>query len=625
MAIVALLDPEGPIPLQVSWAMWFAHAREAELTMVLPETETARLPELVTAKVQSLIDEDERFHDVKNAPVAGVDLSADTGGEVAEDEPSTLPCHMEVADISSHKDVIAAISKASAELFVVLLQKVDATVPRVKDLGNEILPRVACSVAVVHLGEEHWPVQHLMVAASRGSHSRAAIQLAHKLACSSEGRVTGAYVEPDIGTDAQSVGRHLLDKVVHAALLEDAANVDRRIVIGSNVESGLQKACEVVEPDAVVLGMPRPGLLSPRFFALTPARLCKRTSVPVVILRQAMPLGNRVRRALEDLMLRRVPQVERSTRVELAARVQSNSAWNFDFVALISLSTVIAALGLLQDSAAVIIGAMLIAPLMTPILGVGLALAQGNVLLARLAFRSVVFGVGTSFVLAVFVGLLDRGAHDIQPTGEMWARGWPGITDLFVAVASGLAAAYAHSRPSLVAALPGVAIAAALVPPIATSGLAFAVGNFTLAYGSFLLFFTNMVAIVLAASFSLWAVGVRTQQDKGWLRHLTHGFVALLLLLTVHLAQRTRPGPVTLAPNVPKMLAAKLPGDLHLVAATAKRTGKALEITMRVAGQAPPASGLAARLQAVANDLLHEDVELHLTYEWRAIAMPKKD
>ena len=101
-----------------------------------------------------------------------------------------------------------------------------------------------------------------------------------------------------------------------------------------------------------------------------------------------------------------------------------------------------------------------------------------------------------------------------------------------MAFVSGIAAAYASSRPNLLSALPGVAIAAALVPPIATSGLAVAIGRPYLAAGAALLFFTNIVAIVLGTAFSLWAVGIRSSHEHGRLRVWTSR-VALVLMLTV--------------------------------------------------------------------------------------------
>jgi uncharacterized hydrophobic protein (TIGR00271 family) len=612
MAIVVLLDPDASVPLQVGWAMWFARARKLGLTVLLPESSASRDSDVVKKQVESLVTRDEQFF------VAG-----DSEREVDDER---LLVQIRLADAEADGDVVAAVVKAQPELFVVLLAKVEVADKRAAHIGREILPRISCAVAVVHLGDERWPAQHLMVAASRGAHPRAALQLARDLSRVTEGsRLTAAYVEPDIGRDAQSVGGHVLNRVVNAAIPDEATSVDRRVVVAANVELGLAKAAEVVEPDVIILGMPRPGLLGPRFFGLTPARLCRRVEVAVVILREAMPLGNRLRRGLLDMMQRWVPQVERQTRVELAARVQTNSAWNFDFVALISLSTLIAALGLLQDSAAVIIGAMLIAPLMTPILGVGLALAQGNGVLAKMAFRSIAFGVGTAFLLAVLVGLVDMTSEPITITEQMKGRVWPGLIDLMVAFVSGLAAAYANSRPGLVAALPGVAIAAALVPPIATSGLAFAAGHFQLAWGSFLLFFANMVAIVLAAAFSLWAVGVRRQKDSGWTRHIGTSFVILALALCVYLTQRTRPSETVLQGMVRVAVEAKLPKTLRLQEVTDDRNQGELVFTVHVRGQHPPEGKIAEQLRDVVGAVVAEPVAVQVLYVWEAAAPAKRD
>jgi uncharacterized hydrophobic protein (TIGR00271 family) len=292
-------------------------------------------------------------------------------------------------------------------------------------------------------------------------------------------------------------------------------------------------------------------------------------------------------------------------------------------VALISLSTIIAALGLVQDSAAVIIGAMLIAPLMTPILGVGLALAQGNAVLARMAFRSIAFGVSTSFLLAVVVGVVDQTSDTLVITEQMWSRGWPGLSDLMVAFVSGLAAAYANTRPGLVAALPGVAIAAALVPPIATAGLACAAGEFRLVYGALLLFFVNMVAIVLAASVSLWIVGVRRQSDNGWLRHLGPAFVVIALALSVHLTQRTRPGVTSLPSSVASAIRDALPQEIRLLDVSGRRSELQLVVTVQLGGESQPASNTAERLRDAVAKTMGEPIELQVSYVWQAIAQPQ--
>jgi len=128
-------------------------------------------------------------------------------------------------------------------------------------------------------------------------------------------------------------------------------------------------------------------------------------------------------------------------------------------------------------------------------------------------------------------------------SGEMAARDLPAMLDLLVALFSGVAAAYAMSRPNLLSALPGVAIAAALVPPIATAGMAMTMGNLELGGGALLLFFTNIVAIVLGTAVTFWAVGIDTRLVKAadgtqrrpriWARYWFLGFVILSVALAV--------------------------------------------------------------------------------------------
>ncbi|WP_172684148.1 DUF389 domain-containing protein, partial [Desulfosarcina cetonica] len=117
------------------------------------------------------------------------------------------------------------------------------------------------------------------------------------------------------------------------------------------------------------------------------------------------------------------------------------------------MATAIAALGLLQNSGAVVIGAMLVAPLMSPLIGVGFALVQGNIRLFNLSIRSIVGGIGIGFCLSVLIGFLNPN-EDF--TAEIIARTTPEIRDLLVAFISGAAAAYAFARPNLAGALAGV-------------------------------------------------------------------------------------------------------------------------------------------------------------------------
>ena len=118
---------------------------------------------------------------------------------------------------------------------------------------------------------------------------------------------------------------------------------------------------------------------------------------------------------------------------------------------------------MIQDSAAVVIGAMLVAPLMSPLLGCGMAIVQGNLPLFRNSLKAVLFGFLVALAIGVVLGFISPMG---ELTDELRARGGPTVLDMLVALLSGIAAAYCNGRPNLSAALPGVAIAAALVPPL---------------------------------------------------------------------------------------------------------------------------------------------------------------
>ena len=261
----------------------------------------------------------------------------------------------------------------------------------------------------------------------------------------------------------------------------------------------------------------------------------------IVAVRAAVPLTVRVWGGMTQWIRSKVPQIDRERRVKLVDNLQLNSQFNFDFGALISLSTLIAALGLVRDSGAVVIGAMLVAPLMTPLVAMGFALVQGNLKLIRSALRSVAWGFAIALLIGASIGLMLRLlAPGLEISNEMANRGSPNFLDLVVALASGVAAAYAMGRPNLISALPGVAIAAALVPPIATSGLALTMGDLALAGGASLLFFTNIVAIVLGTAITFWSVGISTRISEGrpaqiWPRYWLIGFVILSILLTLEM------------------------------------------------------------------------------------------
>ena len=187
----------------------------------------------------------------------------------------------------------------------------------------------------------------------------------------------------------------------------------------------------------------------------------------------------------------------------------------FRFYMLVAISTMIACIGLVANSNAVIIGAMLVAPLMVPIFGISLALVRGNTTLLLRALRAEIVGIILAIGIATFFGLLPLA---IEVTPEMLARTQPNLLDLMVAVFAGLAGSYAMVNERLSPALPGVAIATAIVPPLANCGLCLAVGAYHGALGSFLLFFANFLSILLVSSLIFIASGLayQFQQKKPW-------------------------------------------------------------------------------------------------------------
>lgn len=178
------------------------------------------------------------------------------------------------------------------------------------------------------------------------------------------------------------------------------------------------------------------------------------------------------------------------------------------FIILIVVSTTIAAFGLISNSAAVVIGAMLIAPLMTPILATTASLVHGQ--LGRLAVSLLVLTGGT--LLAIISGwavswLTPGTLTATELTTELLSRTAPSLLDLGVAIAAGLAAGYVLTHRRAGSSLPGVAIAVALVPPLATVGVSVELGATAEAQGALLLFATNLVAIILSAMIVLLATG----------------------------------------------------------------------------------------------------------------------
>jgi len=283
------------------------------------------------------------------------------------------------------------------------------------------------------------------------------------------------------------------------------------------------------------------------------------------------------------------------------------------FFVLLSLSTLIALYGLLENSTAVVIGAMVIAPLMSPLLSVAGAMVCGWPVRLLWSLALLLAGSAWSVLLAWSVS----SAIPDGPTlpDQVLSRTSPGILDLGIALAAGAAGAYVQVRHEASSALPGVAIAVAVVPPLATVGICLDTGQVDLAGGALLLFMTNLVAIQLAAILVFLVTGfadlpreARTRRRYRWGMILS---AALVVAVAYPLLLHTR----------------EVVTDERLEAATQDRAQEWLgdsdltlmdvealddEITVElVGGDQPPAAGELA--QKVAADV---DQPVRITVYW---------
>ncbi len=225
-------------------------------------------------------------------------------------------------------------------------------------------------------------------------------------------------------------------------------------------------------------------------------------------------------------------------REEIITELTPLSSPGFDFFLLVVLSTSIATLGLLTNSPAVIIGAMLVAPLMSPILTIGLASVIGDSRMLSSAVSALLRGAFLSILLSFILTLININLPILylqQLPQEVLNRTHPSPIDLVIALAGGFAAAYALTRENLSAALPGVAIATALMPPLCTIGIGLAFQDMDVASGATLLFATNAVTIAFAAGLVFFLRGfgsrrIRKEKRLPQSLFLSAGLMTLLLI-----------------------------------------------------------------------------------------------
>lgn len=223
-------------------------------------------------------------------------------------------------------------------------------------------------------------------------------------------------------------------------------------------------------------------------------------------------------------------------REELYQNVEEGGRLSSNFVWLVVLSTIVATIGLIEDNVAVVIGAMVIAPLLGPNIALAFGAALGDRVLTLRALRTNITGLAMALSLALIIGWLWPANITSR---ELLARTDVGLDGVVLALASG-AAGVLSMTTGLSSALVGVMVAVALLPPTVTLGLTLASGHYHLALGAGLLLSVNIVSVNLAAKLVLIVRGVkpRTWLEKqkarqSMLAYIVFWVVTLLVLLVV--------------------------------------------------------------------------------------------
>lgn len=222
------------------------------------------------------------------------------------------------------------------------------------------------------------------------------------------------------------------------------------------------------------------------------------------------------------------------SREELLLDVEDGAKLNRVFLAMVLLSAVVAAIGVLKASTAVVIGAMVIAPLLGPNVALSLAANLADRKLALSAVKVLAFGIGLSLAVALIIGLLI----DVDPSSpEIASRTTVDIFDLVLALASGAAGVLAYTS-GVSSVLVGVMVAVALLPPLVTAGMLIGAGQFQPGLAAALLFLTNMICINLAGVvvFRIQGIGPLSWWEEANAKKASHYSILALLALVLLLA-----------------------------------------------------------------------------------------
>lgn len=279
----------------------------------------------------------------------------------------------------------------------------------------------------------------------------------------------------------------------------------------------------------ILTGASKASYIDRKLFGNVPQAVAAGALVPTVVVQRHGGAVKTILRRAERQISQLQDSLTLAEHAETYRTVRDGARAHPDFFVLIALAAAVATLGLLMNSPAVIIGAMVIAPFMSSILGISLGVVHGDTRLLWSSITTMLSGAG----LAILVGaLLSLAVPGRELTAEILGRTRPTLLDLGVALAAGTVAAYAQCRRAALGALPGVAISVALAPPLTTVGIGITTPSTEIAIGAFLSFLTNLSAIVAAGSVVFLLFGFRPDPGRR-VRVFGRSMTGVIVLLAV--------------------------------------------------------------------------------------------
>jgi uncharacterized hydrophobic protein (TIGR00271 family) len=398
---------------------------------------------------------------------------------------------------------------------------------------DPVVQNAPCDVLLVR-AKGVQEIERILIPVAGGPNAPLAFEVARTLA--PDAHITALYVASQRLGDVM-LGRERIKSVLDT--LDDASDIESRVVQAEGpVEGILEETAR--DYDLLLIGAGRESVVGRFLFGDIPRAILLQASAPVMVIRPELTNLGSLQRRLWTGIFGLMPTLSVQEQAEVYRTLRRGARPSADFWVMLTLASAIAAFGLLLDSPAIIIGAMIIAPLMTALLGMAMSIVLGDLRFLWRSFSTTVRGVLIGVAVGLVVTLIVPGT---DATEEILIRTYPTLLDLAVALGAGGAAAYAASRPDVSAALAGVAIAAALAPPLVVIGIGLGMLQWQIAGGAALLFLTNIVAIVVAGSLMFLWLGFRPQpgnvERTTFLRRGVLSVALLLLLISIPLGVLT--------------------------------------------------------------------------------------